>query len=114
MGSRRRQAQKAPTFPTSPGAIDESPLGRRGLRQLATPALAFGWVGYDVFRAFTTRGARRIIMVDSLDKAPSASELGRRRLLHRGRRQRQTAGLRLRQLTSRVGTCRGGREDFDP
>ena len=39
-----------------------------GLALGCSPSSPLG-VGYDVFRAFTTRGARRIVMVDSLDKA---------------------------------------------
>jgi len=66
-------------FPDIPGAIGETGKPARPRRvgdnsrilRLAlgsSPARPLG-VGYDVFRAFTTRGARRIVMVDSLDKA---------------------------------------------
>ena len=103
-------------FPDIPGAIGETGKPARPRRvgdnsrilRLAlgsSPARPLG-VGYDVFRAFTTRGARRIVMVDSLDKALALSEFGRRRLLHRREGERQTAGLRLRQFTGRVRMCR--------
>jgi len=83
MGSRRRgvtaTSAEGTDFPDIPGAIGETGKPARPRRvgdnsrilRLAlgsSPARPLG-VGYDVFRAFTTRGARRIVMVDSLDKA---------------------------------------------
>jgi len=109
--SRGNWRDREPARPTRVG--DNSRILRLALG--SSPARPLG-VGYDVFRAFTTRGARRIVMVDSLDKALELrnSEFGRRRLLHRREGERQTAGLRLRQFTGRVATCRSGREDADP
>ena len=81
MGSRRRgvtaTSAEGTDFPDFPGAIGETGkparptrVGDRRILGLAlgcSPSSPLG-VGYDVFRAFTTRGARRIVMVDSLDK----------------------------------------------
>ena len=80
MGSRRRGVTATSAEGTDfPGAIGETGKPARPTRvgdssrilRLAlgsSPSSPLG-VGYDVFRAFTTRGARRIVMVYSLDKA---------------------------------------------
>ena len=74
----------------------------------------------DVFRAFTTaavafsRGASRIVMVDSLDKALALRSSGVGDYCIGERDSIKPPGFDFGNSPAEIGTCRGGREDAGP